>query len=97
MVCRSLLIVQLKPGTRVKAVEAYHARGILEECAEAIPEFVEGRVCLSETDADRIIIEVDWSDPKGWQDWMSHPVRAAQSEDIGVYIESVVLSEVYAL
>ena len=97
MVCRSLLIIQTKPGSRDKAVEAYHARGVLEECAEAIPEFVKGRVCLSETDPDRVIIEVDWSNVKGWHDWMDHPVRAAQAEDIGKFVESMTLSDVYTV
>lgn len=95
MPCRSLLIVQLLPGTRDGAVAAYHERRVLEECREAIPEFVAGRVCLSETDRDRICIEVDWTSVKGWHDWMAHPVRAAQAADIGKFVQSILLSDVY--
>lgn len=92
---RSLLVVQLLPGTRDAAVAAYHRRRVLEECKEAIPEYLAGRVCLSETDPDRICIEVDWSAAKGWHDWMAHPVRAAQAADIGKFVQNIILSDVY--
>lgn len=95
MPCRSLLIVQLKTGTRDEAVSAYHTRRVLEECAEAIPQFIAGRVCLSENDPDLICVEVDWSDPQGWHDWMAHPVRAAQTDDIGRFVAAVIHSGVY--
>ena len=95
MAYRSLLIVQLLPGTRDAAVAAYHERRVLEECREAIPEYVAGRVCLSETDPDRICIEVDWSDASGWHAWMAHPVRAAQAADIGRFVQGILVSDVY--
>lgn len=95
MPCRSLLIVRLLPGTRAEAVAAYHQRRVLEECAEAIPQYIAGQVCLSDNDPDLICIEVDWSDPQGWHDWMVHPVRAAQAGDIGRFVAGIVHSGVY--
>ena len=97
MACRSLLVVQLHPGTRDAAVAAYTERRILEECQEAIPTFLAGRVYLSETDPDRICIEVDWASKQGWHDWMAHPVRAAQAADIAHYVQNIILSDVYEL
>lgn len=94
---RSLLVVQLVPGTRDEAVAAYHERRVLEECKDAIAEFIRGRVCLSETDPDRICIEVDWTSSQGWHDWMDHPVRAAQAKDIGRFVQSIILSDVYEI
>ncbi len=94
---RSLLVVQLVLGTRDEAVAAYHERRVLDECKDAIAEFIGGRVCLSETDPDRICIEVDWASAQGWHDWMDHPVRAAQAKDIGRFVQSIILSDVYEI
>jgi len=97
MAYRSLLILQVHPGTRAEAVKAYHDRRILEECQESIPEFIAGRVGLSDLDGDRICIEVEWSDSKGWRDWMAHPVRLAQGEDFGPYVKDLVHVDIYEI
>lgn len=97
MTYRSLLIIQCVTGTGAEAVEAYDARNVLAECAEAIPEYLRGRVWQSRTDPDRLFVEVDWSAEKGWHDWMDSPVRAAQMTDLGRYVVGLIHSDLYSL
>lgn len=97
MIFRSLLIVQVHPGQGEQALRAYAERKVLAECAAAVPEFLSGRVYQSVTDVDRMCIEVDWSDEKGWSLWAESPVRAAQMADLAHFIVAVVHSDLYLL
>ncbi|WP_299482197.1 hypothetical protein [uncultured Roseibium sp.] len=96
MAHRSILVVDVTPGKRDEAIKAFIDRGIISECADAIPAFVSGRVWASDINPDRLNVECDWSEEQGWHDWIASPVRAKQMEDLGHYVAKVVQSEVFA-
>lgn len=92
---RSLLVVRVHPGQGAEAAAAFVARGVLSECAEAIPQFITGELRRSTQDPDRLCVIADWSDPIGWHDWTAHPKRAAQLADIGPFIAEIEYGDIY--
>jgi len=94
---RSLLVVKVHPGQGAKAAVAFDARGVLRECRDAIPAFIDGELRVSRSDPDRLCVIADWRDPQGWHDWTAHPARAAQMADIGHFIAEVEHSDIYDL
>ena len=75
---------------------AFLERGVLSECAEAIPSFITGDLHRSSREPDRLCAIADWSDASGWHDWNTHPMRAAQIADIGHFIAEIEHSDIYA-
>ena len=94
---RSLLVVRVQPGQGAKAAAAFLARGVLSECASTIPHFISGELRRSGSDPDRLCVITDWSDPQGWRDWITHPVRAAQLADLGHLVAEIEHSDIYAM
>lgn len=93
---RSLLVVRVPSGQGAAAAAAFLSRGVLSECATAIPQFITGELRRSQGDPDRLCVIADWSDPQGWHDWTAHPLRAAQMADIGHFVAEIEHSDIYA-
>ena len=92
---QSVLVVRVHPGTGAQAMRLFQDRGVLSECAEAIPSFVEGELRASVDDPDRICVLARWRDAEGYHAWGAHPLRAAQLADIGHIIAEIELAEIF--
>ena len=80
------LSIRVKPGTRDAALQAFRARCVFEECAQAIPGFVQAFLLADRTDPDVICVVTEWRGAQDAADWMASPVRAAQGADLGHFL-----------
>lgn len=80
------LSIRVKPGTRDAALQAFRARRVFEECAQAIPGFVQAFLLADRADPDVICVFTEWRAAQDADDWMASPVRAAQSADLGHFL-----------
>ncbi|NBT32785.1 MAG: hypothetical protein EBT13_13045 [Rhodobacteraceae bacterium] len=78
----SHLSVKVLPGQREKALSAFKSRRVFEECAAAVSGFIEGRVLVSADCPDTFCVAAEWAAMQDYQDWLDHPVRATQSDDL---------------
>ncbi|MGX9349721.1 antibiotic biosynthesis monooxygenase family protein [Shimia sp. W99] len=92
---QSILVVRVQPGKGPAAMQIFHDRGVLSECAAAIPGFIKGALHASVEDPDRICILGTWRDAESYRAWGIHPARAAQLADIGHLIAEVELAEIF--
>ncbi|WP_204113450.1 antibiotic biosynthesis monooxygenase family protein [Shimia biformata] len=70
-------------------------RGVLSECADAIPGFIDGELRASVEDPDRVCVLARWRDAESYHAWGTHPARAAQLADIGHLVAEIELAEVF--
>ena len=82
----SHLSIKVLPGQRDAALSAYRSRRVLEECSAAIPGFIEAHLLLSEDCSDTFCVVVEWSKLSDYQDWLAHPARAKQAEDLAEWV-----------
>lgn len=92
---QSILVVRVHPGQGPDAMRIFRERGVLSECAEAIPSFIEGELRASVDDPDRICVLAKWRDVEGYYAWGTHPVRAAQLADIGHLVAETEMAEIF--
>ncbi|MEZ5751701.1 MAG: antibiotic biosynthesis monooxygenase family protein [Paracoccaceae bacterium] len=81
------LSIRVKPGTRDTALQAFRARRVFEECAEAIPGFVQAFLLADRQDPDVICVFTEWRSAQDAADWRQSPVRAAQSKDLAHFLQ----------
>lgn len=82
----SHLSIKVLAGQREAALSAYKSRRVLEECSVAIPGFIEAQLMLSEDCPDTFCVAVTWSKASDYQDWLAHPARAKQGEDLAEWV-----------
>lgn len=82
----SHLSIKVLAGQREAALSAYKSRRVLEECSVAIPGFIEAQLMLSEDCPDTFCVAVTWSKANDYQDWLAHPARAKQGEDLAEWV-----------
>jgi heme-degrading monooxygenase HmoA len=92
---QSVLVVRVHSGQGPEAMQAFRDRGVLRECAEAIPGYIDGQLRASVDDPDRICVLAAWRDAESYRAWGTHPARAAQLADIGHLVADVELAEVF--
>lgn len=92
---QSILVVRVQPGKGPEAMRAFLDRGVLSECAEVIPSFIEGELRASTDDPDRICVLARWRDAEGYRAWGTHPVRNAQLVDLGPLVVEIEMAEVF--
>ena len=92
---QSLLIVRVQPGKGREAMQVFRDRGVLSECAEAIPSFIEGELRASVEDPDRICVLAKWRDAEGYHAWSTHPARDAQLADIGHLVAEIEMADIF--
>lgn len=80
------LMIRVKPGTRDEALRAFRARRVFEECAEAIPGFIQAFLLADREDPDVMCVISEWRDAQDAADWMVSPVRAAQGADLSHFL-----------
>lgn len=80
------LSIRVKPGTREAALQAFRARRVFEECAQAIPGFVQAFLLADRTDPDVICVVTEWRAAQDAADWMASPMRAAQGAYLGHFL-----------
>ena len=78
----SLMEIRTRPGQREAAVKAFLDRRVFEECAQAIPGFIEGRLLTSQGDLERMSVMAQWTDTESFTAWTKHPVRESQARDL---------------
>lgn len=76
--------ITVKDGVKEQAIAAFKARGVFEECSEAIPGFLSAR--LLEGAGDTLYVMSEWRDAQAYEDWLAHPARAAQEADLAHYL-----------
>lgn len=92
---QSVLVVRVHPGQGPDAMRQFRDRGVLSECAEAIPGFVDGELRASVEDPDRVCVLARWRDADSYRAWGAHPSRTAQLADLGHLIVQVELGDVF--
>ncbi len=65
----SQLSIKVRPGQRAEGIAAFKKRRVLEECAGAIPGFLNGRLLLSIEDPDAFVVEAEWASLDAIKDW----------------------------
>ena len=78
----SMMDIRTRPGQRDAAVKAFLARRVFEECAQAIPGFVEGRLLTTQDEPERMSVVAQWTDTESFTAWTKHPVRESQERDL---------------
>lgn len=91
----SQMAVKIRPGRRAEAIAAFKERRVLEECADAVPGFLKGRLLLSTDCPDAFVVEAEWTNLSDIADWQNHPVRSAQANDLSGWLAGEPETQVY--
>ena len=75
---QSILVVRVQPGKGPAAMQVFHDRGVLSECAAAIPGFIEGALHAGVEDPDRICVLGTWRDAESYRAWEEEYRRHAE-------------------
>lgn len=82
----SQMDIRVQPGQRGTALKAFKERGVFEECARAIPGFIEAFLLSDTTDPDAICVIAEWHHASDFIDWTKHPARDAQERDLAHFL-----------
>ncbi|APZ91581.1 antibiotic biosynthesis monooxygenase family protein [Fuerstiella marisgermanici] len=91
----SHMIVRTSPGKRDAAIEAYRKRDVLRECADVIPGFIRGELLVCQDDLDVLCVATHWKSADDYQQWLDHPLRADQSNELVPFAAAAPESSVY--
>ncbi|WP_375267090.1 antibiotic biosynthesis monooxygenase family protein [Planktotalea sp.] len=80
----STMQITLREGVKAQAIEAFKARGVFSECAEAIPGFLWAHLLAGA--GDTLCVMSEWRNAQSYEDWLAHPARAAQEADLAHYL-----------
>lgn len=88
--------ITLRSGVKAQAIEAFKARRVFEECAEAIPGFLWARLLDVEGNQNAIAVIAEWRDVESFNAWVAHPVRDAQEADLAHFLASAPQTQLYS-
>lgn len=88
--------IELRPGLRDAAVEAFKQRKVFEECCEAIPGFLAARLLEVQDQPGSLSVMAEWTDRAAFEEWMQHPARAAQEADLGHFLAAAPETVLYS-
>lgn len=82
----SQMEVRTQPGLREAALRAFAERRVFEECAQCIPGFVQAHLMSDPQQADRLVVIAEWTDELSFQQWIAHPTRSQQGQDLAHFL-----------
>lgn len=82
----SQMQIRVRPGQRDEALAAFRARRVFEECAQAIPGFIQAFLLADQTDPDAVTVIAEWQRSDDFTDWTRHPMRDAQERDLARFL-----------
>lgn len=86
MTVMSQMEIRILAGQRDEALAAFRGRGVFEECAEAIPGFIQAFLLADPTDPEAVSVIAEWRTEKDFRDWTKHPAREAQESDLARFL-----------
>lgn len=91
----SLMFIEVRDGVRDDAIIAFKKRLIFEECAQAIPGFIQAKLLASQNELNRIVVVAEWVDGSDFTDWTKHAVRDLQEKDLSHFLAAVPHTHLY--
>lgn len=86
MTVMSQMEIRILSGQRDEALAAFRDRGVFEECADAIPGFVQAFLLADPTDPEAVSVIAEWRTKQDFLDWTTHPAREAQERDLARFL-----------
>lgn len=85
----SLMFIDVRNGVRDHAIAAFKNRRVFEECAQAIPGFIQAKLMASQSEPNRIVVLAEWKEHSDFTDWTKHTVRDMQEKDLSNFLAAV--------
>ena len=88
--------ITLRDGVKKQAIEAFKARRVFAECAQAIPGFLGAHLLDNQGSDNEIAVIAHWRDAASFYAWVAHPVRDAQEADLAHFLASAPHTQLYS-
>lgn len=82
----SKMDIRIRPGQGDVAVKRFNELQVFQECARAIPGFVQGRLMSGQKEPDHISVVAEWTDEQSYFAWTRHAVRQSQERDLAPFL-----------